>query len=180
MSSWWKHVLTDVLLVIMIFLASCTRSPRDAEVRELFQEHRSEFIDLRDMILTESVIFSIGNDNVGDFWLSNDKWTNHNPPYIFYTEAEMLSLVDLSEERYHRYLELLDSVGGYRVTKNISNEQVAIYLFRRGIVSSGETVNIVYLLKPPSYLTNDTENANGNSKIYYSNLEEYWYIEREK
>ena len=168
-------------LLCVFICTSCSRTLHDTEVRKVFDEHYSELGELKDMIISETDILAIGYDNVGDFWLDQGRWTTHKPPYTSYTEDEMLHLVGLAQERYHKYLQLIESVNGYRITKSISNKRISIHLSRVGNVSSGQTVNIVFLLDAPALLVNDTEkNANDNSRVWYSRLEGNWYIEREK
>jgi hypothetical protein len=147
----------------------------------VFEEHYSEVVQLKDMITSEEDVLAVGYDNVGGFWLDEEQWTTHEPPYTRYTEGEMLQHVGLSRERYHRYLELLGSIGGYRVTRSSSNERVSILLRRAGNVVSGETVSITYLSSPPTPLTDDTgENASNSSGIWFSRLQDNWYVERER
>jgi hypothetical protein len=189
-----KHVILNILenevvwkksglcLLVSLFICiSCSRVPSDADIQKVFNEHYTELNQLKDMIASETDILAIGTDKVGNFWLDQGQWTTHKPPYTSYTEKEMLSSVGLTQERYCKYLQLLESIGGHRISRNTSNKQISIHLFRMGNVSSGQTVKIVFLSDPPVSLVNDTqESISDDSGVFYSRLKGNWYIEREK
>ncbi len=146
----------------------------DSRMKALFSERRSEFMALRDMMLSETNIFSVGDDNVNHFYLHHGMWQHDSD---FCTEEQMLKTTGLSPERYRTYLELLSSVGAYRVVgKGIwgrSEEQVAIHIYREGLGVSGQTKNIIFSPIPP----HNRYDMNGRLRVSYSKIEDGWFIE---
>jgi hypothetical protein len=164
--------------IALIFFASCSSTPKDESLQDDFKRNLSKFEALRDMIINEPEITSIGNDNVEDFWLNHGKWTTHSPPYTKYSEEDMLNLVGLSKERYNTYLGLLEAVGGYRVTKEWG--MVIIHIYRSGNVSSGITKNIVFSQESPSPVVDEAVLDKNALDIYYLRIIDNWYLEVER
>jgi hypothetical protein len=82
----WKK--SGLCLLVSVFICiSCSRVPSGADIQKIFNEHHTELNKLKDMIISETDVLAIGNDNVGEFWLSQGRWTTHKPPYATYTET---------------------------------------------------------------------------------------------
>jgi hypothetical protein len=158
--------------------------PSDDDLRSMFQLHPAQFRRLKDMMLEEPALSFVGGDMVGEFCLWHGKWTNHKPPYTLHTQSEMMQMVGISAERYQEYLDLLDAVGAYRVSKGLGQNhkgEVALHIYRYGIVSSGVCKNVVYSLHPLSNLVKDTDShLAGKSKGQaYAEIGDGWYIEKQ-
>ena len=163
------------------FLGPGGPPPSDESFRTLFREHEAAFVSLRDMMLSEKELLAIGDDRVGDYWLFDRKWSKGSGNAPGYSESEMLEKTGLSSERYHTYLELLGSVGAFRVTKGSSSGPVSIHVARDGVVPWGYIKSIVYTLAPSGPVVDDTyayacEDASGEG-ICYATIEGGWYIE---
>jgi hypothetical protein len=156
------------LILLGFFVVGCVNPPNENDLVSIFVKNKAVFVELRELILEEVSLSSIGDDNVGGFWLSGEEWINHQSPYKRYTRQEMLDLVSLSPERYEKYLDLLHLVGGYRVSKELSEGRVVIHIFKSGGVSSETAVNIVYFCSTPKFLL-DAE---------YVEIGDGWYVER--
>ena len=174
-------ILFICLIILFVLYRKVTYIPTNQELTARFQEHKSEFILLRDMILEEEELLSVGSDNVGDFWFDRGEWTTHKPPYKNYSKQEMLEAVGLSEERYNEYLNLLDKVGAYRVSKQdtqSSNKEVYFGIYRSGIVPSGRTKGVVYspIGRKEDSSTCESELSSG---VCFLRIEDEWYIEEE-
>ncbi len=152
--------------------------PSDASLMVLFEEHEEKFTQLRDMILSEADILSIGNDNVGPFWLYDRGWVRSDNSDRSLSEQEMLEYVGLETERYCVYLDLLRSVGGYRVTKRtggLDEGEVGIHIFRAGLAVSGDTKGILYSPAVPMPIVPDTADEASRRKRY-SVIRDGWYV----
>jgi len=185
-----QHRLSTLLIVFVCVIpcslagwwSYCSRTPpSDEDLRARFREHSAQFLRLRSMILEEPAVSSVGDDNVGDFWLDRGEWTTHEPPYRSLTQAEMLQAVGLAQGRYQEYLDLLDAVGAYRVTKR-SNGEMTVCIFRSGLVSSGINKNVVYSPHPPPSMVTNTDSyvAGKHKATVYAELGEGWYIEHQR
>jgi len=150
----------------------------DGSLREVFSAHKADFLALRDMILAEPRLHSVGDDNVGAYWRYGQTW--HDSQGSPVREGEMLRRVGLAETRYSVYLQRLKRVGAYRVTTQggeVGTGEAAIHVYRAGMGISGEGKDIVFLLDPPEHLADNTDSAMGNKTgLWYSRLEEDWYI----
>ncbi len=106
------------------------RSKGDPDARARFAAHRVQFQLLRDMLLNEPSVTSVGADNVREFWLFDGRWSSPRRPGDFLSRAEMLEAVDLAPRRYETYLDLLKTVGAYRAVRSGSskNRRVVVHL----------------------------------------------------
>ncbi|TXH27317.1 MAG: hypothetical protein E6Q99_03590 [Elusimicrobia bacterium] len=93
------------------------RVPGDASLEKRFTDHRVEFERLRDMILAEPVVASVGVDNVGDYWLFDGRWVAAGNRFTTFDRSEMLEATGLSEERHRDYLAALSAARAYRVLR---------------------------------------------------------------
>jgi len=159
------------------FFSDFRPPPSDTSLRTLYQAHQSEFAKLRDMILVEPELLSIGDDNVGKFWLIGRTWRTDGTGT--YTETEMLSRAGLSRERYRTYLKLLQAVGGFRVSRDSGSGQVTVCIARAGVVPAGYVKSIVFSPALPTPIVGDTEaHARTTSEgICYTTIGGNWYIE---
>lgn len=161
------NLLIASLCLASILLTGCSQTLNDKDLTDKFVQNESFFVQLRDLIQEGEYLTSVGYDNVGDFWLAGKEWINHQPPYDRYTQQEMLNLVGLSAERYEQYLNLLDLIGGYRVSKEPSEGRIVIHISKSGRASSGTALNIVYYSSTPIFLSYAT----------YTEIGDGWYIE---
>jgi hypothetical protein len=86
--------------------------------RARFFERQIQFRLLKDMLLAEPSVTSVGPDNVREFWFFDGRWSSPRRPGLFLSREEMLKAVDLSPRRYDAYLDLLKTVGGYRAVRS--------------------------------------------------------------
>jgi hypothetical protein len=174
----FKKLVIKLFVLVAVFLSGCAGNSGDVDLLDLFYDHRSEFCQLRDMILSESDFLSVGSDNVGHFWLHQGKWTTHLPPYTMYTESQMLELVGMSRERYETYLDVLNSVRGYRVTKSCNQcpqQIVVIYISRTGNVSSSQIKALVFTNADLAPVVDNLEDCELLDECYFF-IEEGWYV----
>ena len=172
-------VVLTVILLVGMYATAQFRPPTDESLRTLYREHRSEFATLRDMLSAEPNLLSVGDDNVGKFWLLSGKWEKSSSHSKQYTETERLKQVGMRPERYHSYLKLLQSVGGFRVSK--VHGPIAVHIARAGIVPAGYIKSIVFSSAPPGPIVPDTaayaRNSPSGEGICYAKIEDGWYIE---
>jgi hypothetical protein len=109
----WAVVLAAVVLVARPFLESS--GVADASSR--FVSSRGQFRLIKDMLLSEPTLTSVGIDNVREYWLFDGRWSSPRAPGRFLTRDGMLTAVGLSSTRYDSYLSLLKSVGAHRAVR---------------------------------------------------------------
>jgi hypothetical protein len=172
-----------VIGIISLFNINPSSYSSDREIIAMYNQNKEVIYELKSLILEED-ISSIGDDNVGDYWFHNNRWTTHKPPYEKSLETEMLVKVGLSENRYDYNLGLLKELEAYRITKTIEGDKIIsinIHLHRTSIVTSNRTISIVYspYTKLAGPNSEDTFKCTSNfqKKTCYSYIENNWYIE---
>jgi hypothetical protein len=131
-----------------LLLPSFRSSPGDPDARARFAAHRVQFQLIRDMLLNEPSVTSVGDDNVREYWLFDGRWSSPRRPGESLTRSEMLKAVDLSPKRYESYLDLLKSVGAYRAVRSgaAKNKRVVIHLLPTS-KTDGPAPRVVYNAK---------------------------------
>jgi hypothetical protein len=120
----WAVLLAAAVLVARPFLS---RSPQDAGLR--FAERHSQFRLLKDMLLAEPSVASVGVDNVREYWLFDGRWSSPRRPGQALSRADMLETVALSPSRYDAYLDLLKSVGAYRAVRTGTDPKAKVIVY---------------------------------------------------
>jgi hypothetical protein len=119
------------VLAAGVVLLPSFRAKGDPDARARFSAHRAQFQLLKDMMLNEPSVTSVGPDNVREFWFFDRRWSSPRQPGRSMNRAEMLEAAGLAPERYDAYLELLKSVGGYRAVRSgaARSRRVTIHIF---------------------------------------------------
>lgn len=133
----WAVVLGAAVLIMRPFFAP------SGDLSARFTERRAQFEQLRDMLLAEPSVTSVGPDNVREYWLFDGRWSSPRHPGKFLSRADVLEAVALPPSRYEAYLDLLKSVGGYRAAQSGGGARVAIHLFPSS-KAEGEASRVVY------------------------------------
>lgn len=149
--------------------------PSDRAVSACLAAQQVEFATLvsmteRDSRTSGSKPLVVGTDRIGECWRLADGWGCGGL-------ESALHRVDMTAERYHRYVGLLTTVGGYRIHQHAG--AVTISLSRQGIVTSGASKDLVY--KPgqaPSPVVLDTDRDRSQRyTVNYAALGGGWFIE---
>ena len=124
-----------------------TTPPSDAELRRLFKDQHAVFTTLRDMILSEGVLVGIGTDflcfqppssrHPQSFWLHDDGYEGQNGQG--FSRDELLRKIGMTQARYGEYLQLLEKIGAYRLTRPSLRPDlhpVCVKVYRYGNVAS--------------------------------------------
>lgn len=172
--------------------------PTAGEIEQAFAEHRAAFDELEAMLREDrsctagtgsldGYAIEVGVDTVCDFWEREGRWDRfaiEGEPVWAATRDEMLRAVNLTPERYERYLLLLGEVGAKRASIYSRTDQPAVPTYRlggAGWVASSYYVNIVRLPERPEPVVDDVfayieREGYGTYKVY-SELGDNWYVE---
>lgn len=156
------------------------RGPVDASLEKRFIAHRADFERLRDMILSEPVVTSVGVDNVGDYWLFDGRWVAAGNRFTTFARSEMLEATGLSEERHRDYLSALSAARAYRVLRKPAVGtgrwgRVVLFPPAQGTFPRrGPT--FVFAENPPEPLLS-IDKASRAHGTAYARLAEGWYAE---
>jgi hypothetical protein len=202
-----RHI--GVALLVLSFLTGCNTwdydGPNTQEMRSTFADHRSAFDQLNAMLRedrrcandtsrTSGSTITVGSDMVCDFWADESlfgfgqtRWSNigiSSPQVQDATRAEMLEEVGLSDERYKRYLALLDTVNAQRATfthRSGRSPEVSLWVGGEGWVASSYYVDIVHRSTPPDKIVEDVfaymEREGYGTYRVYSELGDGWFVE---
>lgn len=156
------------------------RAPSDADIERRFTAHQVELERLRDMILAEPVVTSVGVDNVGDYWLFDGRWVAAGNRFATFDRREMLEATGLSEERHRDYLAALSAARAYRVLRKPT---VGTGRWGRVVLfppAKGETARraptFVFSERPPEPLLS-FDKAQRSHGTAYARLADGWYAE---
>lgn len=136
----WALVLGAAFLIARPFFA-----PGAADAGTRFTRHQVQFQLIKDMLLAEPAVTSVGADNVREYWLFDGRWSSPRRPGKFLSRADMLEAVALTPARYDAYLDLLKTVGAYRAAQSGAGDgrRVTIHLLPSS-KNDGETARLVY------------------------------------
>lgn len=156
------------------------RAPSDAGMERRFATHRVELERLRDMILAEPVVNSVGVDNVGDYWFFDGRWVAAGNRFATFDRREMLEATGLSEERHRAYLSALSAARAYRVLRKPTAGtgrwgRVVLFPPAKGEVSR-RAPTFVFSERPPEPLLS-LEKAQRSHGTAYARLADGWYAE---
>jgi hypothetical protein len=142
--------------------------PSDRAIAACLSEKRAELTTL--VAMAERDTLAVGTDRIGDCWRLSGDWGCGG------LDAA-LRRAGMSAERYRRYVELLTTVGGYRIEHH--GGVTAIAMFRAGIVPSGASKNLVYAPRDaPSPIVADTDRGRPmHFTENYAALGGGWYVE---
>ena len=116
--------LRFVFLFVALVSASCGDCASLKQGMQMFEEHRSTFVELRQMIEADTAggkCRRIGPQHIVGWWKKDDGWYqssdyNHTIPL-----ASVLREASLSESRYKQYLRLLSSIGKNSFVEHCNN-----------------------------------------------------------
>jgi hypothetical protein len=170
-------VAAAVLAGAAVGLALWQRAPRNADLAGRFEKNRREFVQLRDMILSEPMVAVVGLDRVGDHRLFDGAWTTPSAPFASRGESEMLDAVGLSPDRYAAYRGLLSRVGAYRVERagSRSDRRGVVFLLPDGAAERGLTRRVLFAPQAPGTLV-PLARA-GGAGTTFARLDDGWYVE---
>lgn len=156
------------------------RPPSDAGLERRFLAHRADLERLRDMILAEPVVSSVGVDNVGDYWLFDGRWVAAGNRFATFDRREMLESTGLSEERHRDYLAALSAARAYRVLRKPSVGtgrwgRVVLFPPAKG-KGARRAPTFVFSERPPEPLL-PFEKAQRSHGTAYARLADGWYAE---
>jgi hypothetical protein len=161
-----------VLGSLTICLAGCDpglNPPRDQDVRALFAARRPDFEKVRDMILA---------DSISAVQLSPDG------PKAFSHGSGWFGLSGRPSPRHEEYMRILRRLGVSRVDRgwHRPDGDVAFTVYRFGNVADSYTKSIVFSQNTPTPLRSDTDTPefNRDNTVVYSQIDEGWYIEKER
>jgi hypothetical protein len=149
-----------------------------SSLEDHFQVHRADFDQLRDMMISEPSLESVGVENVGDYWLFDGRWTAPGRRFAAYSRAEMLAATGLSAERYQAYLDLLGRARAYRVARQGGGRDSlkgSVFL----LPNAGEDPVpgvIVFAERPPEPLLPLAQARRARGPAY-ARLDDGWYRE---
>ena len=161
------RVLTGGWILFVVWLLFAIRSwvfdlPSDGETKEIWKTKQAALHELVVMMKQDSAFVQVDINDV-------------KPPR------------GLSEDRFKRYLFLLNDVGAYRVSycnegRHPSEFRIIIHLFRRGYLDTGSHKDLVFcpsgvLSGRPSADTDESADATAYSHFeFYSKIGDSWYI----
>jgi hypothetical protein len=154
------------------------RAPSNFDVAAHFQRHQAEFGQLRNMILSEPAITTVGLDHVGDYWLFNGRWMAPGNRFITFRREEMLESVGLSPERHRAYLELLEKTQAYGVSRWTSRGHGRggrIALFPGNAGSARRPVPVILFSEVPPEPLRSLDKARSSAGPAYARLADGWY-----
>ena len=112
-----RHAL-GLLSFIATILSACGSSPADEALIRHFQENRSSYEDLRNLLTADPTLAEVGTSGVQTL----DSPQPATPP-----------TADISAERYQQYMDLLQKADGFRVSRSPgSDPTVCIGVLARG------------------------------------------------
>lgn len=178
-----KGMQRSIFVLVLLLFMSCSSMPSDSQVKALFTAHEAEFIQLRDMLLSEPIIKSIGEDEVGDFSLFEGKWRKSGMECTF---EDMLRETGLSVARYQHYISLLQSIKTAKIFKQTGESGNAVFfqVACPGLLyDSPEGCKFIRFdteqLEP---VVDDTDASEVQKKygkeFRYSKIKDQWYIHR--
>jgi hypothetical protein len=127
----FPRVLTlTVTAAAAAFLWPLFRAPMPDASRLHFESRRPALDRLKTLLLSEPTVFSVGPDNVREYWLFDGQWTSPKRPGQPLSRDQMLRAVGLSADRYEDYLTLLSVAGAYRAVRGGEgySRRVVVYL----------------------------------------------------
>jgi hypothetical protein len=142
--------------------------PTDRAVAACLSSRHAELTTL--VAMAEHDSLAVGTDRIGDCWRLSGEWGCGG-------RDAALRRAGMSAARYQRYVELLTTVGGYRIEHYADATMIA--LFRAGIVPSGSSKNLVYAPRDaPSPIVADTDRDRpAHFTESYAALGGGWYVE---
>ncbi len=139
---------------IVTILSACRGSPADDALIRHFQENRSSYEDLRNLLTADPMLAEVGTSGVQTL----DSPRPATPP-----------TADISTERYQQYMDLLQKAGGFRVSRSPgSDPTVCIGVLARGRIGGTRHEDICWHDQPP---------AKGVFTV--KPIESGWYLERD-
>lgn len=170
-----------------VLIAACVglglflrRAPSDVGMERRFVAHRVELERLRDMILAEPVVTSVGVDNVGDYWFFDGRWVAAGNRFATFDRREMLEATGLSEERHRDYLAALSAARAYRVLRKPTAGtgrwgRVVLFPPAKG-EAARRAPTFVFSERPPEPLLS-FDKAQRSHGTAYARLADGWYAE---
>lgn len=157
-----KSYITSLFVIIgAFFLVSCTRHPSDEEMIKKFNQCRTTFEKLSDMLHNDNGLHRVANDFT-------------RPP------IEQLSKYDITSKRIHDYRKLFNEINCTAgVRSNFDNSIVYIIESTWGLSISGSVKGYVHMLekKPNMRIVKNLDNVKAkDDELVYRHLDDGWYL----
>ncbi len=148
-----KHI---ALLFFSLNLMACSPPPEAVEIGRSYLDFPGKYTRLREMINEDTrntSCFAVGTDRIGEFWESNNEWSDSNDYQNKLDLSGVLSAVGLSRNRYDEYLELFHEVGAERIQYCSNTARwgswIRVLNYRSGLAVSGCSGTIEWFEKNP-------------------------------
>jgi hypothetical protein len=158
----------------------------DGELRKIFEDHRDEFVKLRDQIVADSDFHLVGedyvvfkkrvNDSGPEYRRNRDRWSPSSSSERITLDA-MLSRHGASKDDYQAYVDSLAKLGVQRLTNDRGATEFRMSIVYGNMVGS-ITKLVVHLpngLPPNSKERATTDDVRQNG-LSYVHLQGDWYI----
>jgi hypothetical protein len=164
--------VSSLLALLVLFVEGCSGHPSDDEMIAHFHEHRSEFIELRELAQADE---RLGVESVGRWYLDAD-WEEDPPEFA----PSDLSLIPPA--RRQAYRDLMDKLGIKNVTMWPSG--VGFLASARGIGVSGSIKSYTWTeVPPPIPIVSQLDEPLPKEGFYteylfhgYRRIEDDWYL----
>lgn len=175
------------MLVMLVGLCAC-QQPSTESLIENYTKSPGAFAQLSRMIqedIGKSDCLEVGVDHIGadianDFWEHSGAWTKNNEYEKKLTLAEVLSQVNISEQRYEEYKKLFKQTNSERVSychaiMGMKGPLVRVLVYRAGLAVSGCSGTINWSTALPEAVG---ERGKGDF-VEITPIEKGWYLEFE-
>ena len=170
-----KLLLVPLLLVLTVsgFLCGCNAPPNDEVLIKNFVDRKPVYEHLRDMLLADDRVLLVAN------------WGIETPGSAL---AIQPPVAELSLDRYHQYLALLQEIGGKVVARSADGlPEACIYVWTDGFAGETRHEAVCWLAKPPvgqvarlNEIEARSAQANGKRATVYRHVERNWYLQRDE
>ncbi len=165
-----------LILFITILIVSCSK-PADLDaIEQQFHTNTSSYEELTNMVREDfkaERCFSVGTDNIGEYWESSGKWSHSQDYQTKMDINEVLDKVGIAQGKYSKYLELFQETGSERVTYCPPSD-FYIMAYRSGLAVSGCLLDIVKGVSPPAAYG---KRNNGEDFMEIRKLRKGWWME---
>jgi hypothetical protein len=170
-----------ILIILLVSFASCSPPPTAEELANKYKDKVYVYNELKQMIIQDTGeldCFTVGTDNIGDYWKSSGKWTHSNDYQTKLELSEVLKAVNLTRERYNKYLNLFKKSGAERISYCPNSarwgEWCRILIYRAGIAVSGCSGTIEWFQRNPP----EPYGHRGQPEVFkeITPLSDGWYV----
>ncbi|MBN1187847.1 MAG: hypothetical protein JXB49_36575 [Bacteroidales bacterium] len=170
-----------ILLIALLCILACAPPPTAKELAKKYKDKVGIYNELKRMIIQDTgdlECFTVGTDNIGDYWESSGKWAHRNDYQTKLELSEVLKAVNLTHERYNKYINLFNKSGAERIGYCPNSERwgnwCRIMIYRSGIAVSGCLGTIQYFQRNPPEPYGHREQREDFREI--TPLPDGWYV----